>query len=167
MRRGPRRHRSRQAPAASESHLAWDEDQLWIPRAADNGWIVISRDGHIKSRPFENQAIVDSDARFVTIDASKQPLNRWLQLEIIVCQWRRIEDLLEIPGPWIYTAGRTGLRKVLSVPIHRPGAEVELNGNDPLQSTGKPQASGADGTLSNLEWGEALAESYGRSVGST
>lgn len=89
------------------------KDQVWIPRAADSGWVVISRDRHIRSRPSENSAIVDNAARFVTLDASRQQLNKWRQLEIIVCQWRKIEDLLEIPGPWIYTASRTGLRKVL------------------------------------------------------
>lgn len=62
------------------------KDQVWIPWAADSGWVVISRDRHIRSRPSENQAIVDNAARFVTLDASKQQLNKWLQLEIVVCQ---------------------------------------------------------------------------------
>jgi len=77
-----------------------------------------SMDGH-QPRPThqesatEKRAIVESAARFITLDASKQQLNKWLQLEIVVCQWRKIEHLLEIPGPWIYAASRSGLRKVL------------------------------------------------------
>lgn len=89
------------------------KDEVWIPQAAGHGWVVISRDRHIKSRPAERRAIVDNEARFVTLDASKHQLNKWLQLEIIVCQWRKIENLAELPGPWIYTASRTGLYKVL------------------------------------------------------
>lgn len=36
----------------------------------------------------------------------------WGQLEVILIQWRRIEDLAEQPGPFIYTATRTLLRKI-------------------------------------------------------
>lgn len=44
-------------------------DHLWIPEAAGRGWVVISRDRHIKSRPAEKEAIIENAARFVTLDA--------------------------------------------------------------------------------------------------
>lgn len=31
------------------------------------------------------------------------------QLEIVMCQWRRIEALLDVPGPFIYMATRSAL----------------------------------------------------------
>lgn len=34
------------------------------------------------------------------------------QLEILMRQWRRIEQLIDEPGPFIYLASRTRLRKL-------------------------------------------------------
>jgi hypothetical protein len=56
--------------------------------------------------------VLDSRARDVALDARIQ-LDRWRQLEIVVSQGRRLEALGELPGPWIYTASRTALHKVL------------------------------------------------------
>jgi hypothetical protein len=36
----------------------------------------------------------------------------WDQLEIVVCQWRRIEQCLNEQGPFIYTATRSGLQRI-------------------------------------------------------
>jgi hypothetical protein len=44
--------------------------------------------------------------------AGREATNTWAQLEIVMNRWRSIEDLLEVPGPFIYTATRTTLRKV-------------------------------------------------------
>ena len=38
--------------------------------------------------------------------------SKFEQLEIVMCQWRKIEALLEKPGPFIYVASRTRLRGV-------------------------------------------------------
>jgi hypothetical protein len=51
-------------------------------------------------------------ARMIRLDA-RHGLNKWQQLEIIVTQWRRFEELAELPGPWLYMATRTTLRKEL------------------------------------------------------
>jgi hypothetical protein len=65
-------------------------DTAWIPVVARESWVVISRDRHIHRRPAERQAVVEHRARLVTLDASRQQLNK-LELEIIVYQWRNIE----------------------------------------------------------------------------
>jgi hypothetical protein len=44
--------------------------------------------------------------------ASDEARNTWLQLEIVMSQWRAIERKLEEPGPFIYAASRTVLRPV-------------------------------------------------------
>ena len=87
-----------------------DKDVDWIPHVAAAGWIVITRDRHIQHRPAERAALVDASARMVRLDA-RHSLNKWQQLEIIVTQWRRFEEMLETPGPWLYMATRTTLRK--------------------------------------------------------
>jgi|SRR5579862_465213 len=88
------------------------KDAQWIPEVASNGWVVITRDRHIQHRPAERAALFSAGARHVTLDARKQ-LDRWGQLEIVVTQWHAIEKLSELPGPWIYSASRSSLRKVL------------------------------------------------------
>ncbi len=36
----------------------------------------------------------------------------WAQLEVFMSQWRAIERLIEEPGPFIYSATRTALRRM-------------------------------------------------------
>jgi hypothetical protein len=88
------------------------KDAIWIPKVAALGWVIITRDRHVQSRPAERRAIVDHGARVITLDA-RHALNKWSQLEIIVTQWRAIEALADHPGPWIYTVARTSRRKDL------------------------------------------------------
>lgn len=88
------------------------KDVVWVPEVAAFGWVVITRDRHITHRPAERGAVVANKARHITLDA-RTPLDRWGQLEIVVSQWRQIEQLAPLPGPWVYSASRTSLRKVL------------------------------------------------------
>jgi len=87
-----------------------DKDVDWIPRVAGAGWVIITRDRHIQHRPAERHALVAAGARMIRLDA-RHGLNKWQELEIIVTQWRRFEDLAEFPGPWLYMATRSSLRK--------------------------------------------------------
>lgn len=82
------------------------KDPEWIPIVAQAGWVVITRDRHLPHRPAERQAILDHTARVVRLDA-RHELTKWLELEIVVTQWRRLEGLAELPGPWVYRASRT------------------------------------------------------------
>jgi hypothetical protein len=85
------------------------EDEVWIPETARQGWLIITRDRAIQDNRAEILAVRDHGARMVTL-ASAEATTVWRQLEIVMCQWRRIEALLEEPGPFIYSATRTGLR---------------------------------------------------------
>jgi hypothetical protein len=40
-----------------------------------------------------------------------EALDTFHQLEVLMCQWRKIEALLQRPGPFIYIATRTTLRR--------------------------------------------------------
>jgi hypothetical protein len=44
--------------------------------------------------------------------AGPEATTTWAQLEIMMCQWRRIDALVDVPGPYIYSATRTSLRSV-------------------------------------------------------
>jgi hypothetical protein len=87
------------------------KDPSWIPVTAAEGWIAITRDRHLRHRPDERRAILEHGARVVRLEA-REALNKWGQLEIVVYAWRRIEDqLIDLPGPWVYVATRTGIRR--------------------------------------------------------
>ena len=88
-------------------------DPDWIPKIAALGYIVITRDRHMLSRPAEREEIGRVGARHVRLDPSKRQLSKWDQLEILMFRWRSIEAIAHQPGPWIYAATRTRLRKEL------------------------------------------------------
>jgi len=94
-------------------------DADWIPEVAGRGWIVVSRDQHLASRPAEREAIVTAGARHPILN-SKEALNKWRQLEIVLSRWRSIESLTVLAGPWVYSVSRTLIRKIdLDQPNHR------------------------------------------------
>lgn len=45
--------------------------------------------------------------------AGKDARDSWHQLETLMTQWRKIEALLDEPGPFIYTVARTSIRRVI------------------------------------------------------
>ena len=76
--------------------------------------MILTSDQHIRSRRAELKAVVDSGARLVAVVASSpnERLNNFGILEIVMINWRRIEALEQLPGPYVYTASRSGLTKV-------------------------------------------------------
>lgn len=86
-------------------------DAVWIPVTAQHGWLAITRDRHIQQNIAEIRAVRDSGARMVAL-AGKDAGNTWQQLEVLMCQWREIERLLDEAGPFVYSATRTSLHPV-------------------------------------------------------
>ncbi len=89
-------------------------DEDWLPIVTRAGWLIITRDQKIRQRPAEIAAVMDAGARMVAIVArsGKVHLNQFGILEVFMTNWRGIEPLLELPGPFIYTASQSGLTKV-------------------------------------------------------
>lgn len=88
------------------------KDPIWLPIVAARRWVIISRDSHIASRPGEIDAVRQHGARLVVL-SGKEARGPWEQLEILLARWRRIEGLVSTPGPWIYSATRTRIEKVV------------------------------------------------------
>ncbi len=86
-------------------------DREWIPLVAQRGWLVITRDTNISTHRAEVAAVRESGARLVAV-SGREATTTWHQLEIVMTRWRAIEELAELPGPFIYTATRTSLRKL-------------------------------------------------------
>jgi len=45
--------------------------------------------------------------------AGKEARGTWARLEVLMCQWRAIEVRLGEDGPFIYSATRTSMRRVI------------------------------------------------------
>lgn len=84
-------------------------DPEWIPEVTRRQWLIITRDNNISRA--EIAAVRDNGARMVTL-AGNEAIGTWAQLEVLLCQWRAVEALLRKPGPFIYSATRTSLRRV-------------------------------------------------------
>lgn len=102
-------HRRAREPCPITSPATLDQD--WIPVVAGNEWLIITRDRRIQERRAEVAAVRDAGARMVAL-AGRDATGVWAQLEVLLCQWRAIERLLEQPAPLIRTATRTSLAAV-------------------------------------------------------
>jgi PIN like domain len=107
----------RKRPVCPVTSTAVPDDQ-WIPIVAGAGWSIITRDQRIRSRPAEIAAVTAYRAKVFAI-TSNERLSNWHQLEIVMCQWRRIEQLGEQDGPFVYSVTRTAVSPLLKP----PGAE--------------------------------------------
>lgn len=86
-------------------------DRVWIPEVARLGWLIVTRDRRIAERAAEIAAVHTNDARMIAL-SSAEAQTTWAQLEIVMSQWRAIERLIDEPGPFIYSATRTTLRRM-------------------------------------------------------
>jgi PIN like domain len=87
------------------------DDEIWIPETARQGWLIITRDRHIQDHRAEIEAVRSSGARMINL-AGEEAIGTFAQLEVLMCQWRRVINLLEEKGPFIYTLTRTRLRRI-------------------------------------------------------
>lgn len=100
----------RQRPACPVS--PHDKDRVWIPQVAAHGWVIITRDSAIQRYRAELTAVRENNARMVTL-AGRDATTTWAQLELLMTQWRAIEQLTRQSGPFVYSATRTArLRRI-------------------------------------------------------
>jgi hypothetical protein len=88
------------------------DDTVWIPIVASEGWAIITRDANIERRPAELAAVADNGAKVFAI-SSKEKLDVWRQLEILMCNWRSIDGLADTVGPFIYRVTRRAMSRLL------------------------------------------------------
>lgn len=70
-----------------------------------------TRDRQIEENRREIALVIEHGARFVTL-SGKDAKGTWQQLEIVMRQWRRIEDATSQQGPFILRATATTLNPV-------------------------------------------------------
>jgi hypothetical protein len=86
-------------------------DTDWLPIVAARGWLVITRDHNIRENIAERRAVRESGTKMVAL-AGRDAVTKWGQLELVMSNWTRIEELAAQIGPFIYLAGRNGLRRL-------------------------------------------------------
>ncbi len=114
-------------------------DTIWIPKVAKRGWLIVTRDKQIEQRPGERQAIVDNEAKMVAI-TSDEVLDNWRMLEIVMSQWRRVERMADLPGPFIASVTLSSMRPLLGS-IEIPGPPISptrVNPSTPRPDEGAP-----------------------------
>jgi len=102
----------RRPPCPIESTDVPDEE--WIAEVGRRGWCVITRDREVMKRPAELAAVHEHGVRMFAVTSPGQ-LTTWELVEAVVTQWREMEKLVELPGPWIYGLTRSSLRRLLPV----------------------------------------------------
>jgi len=103
-------HKRERPPCTVTDRAALDTE--WIPECARQGWVIITRDSRIQDRPPERDAVRLYDARMVAL-VGIEARTTWMQLEVVLSQWRAIERCTDEPGPFIYSATRTTFRPIV------------------------------------------------------
>jgi hypothetical protein len=101
-------HKRRREPCPITTTATPDAE--WIPEVAARQWLI-TRDSRIQEHRAELEAVRTHRARMVAL-AGREAIGSWDQLEILMCQWRKIEALAGEPGPFIHRATRSTLSAV-------------------------------------------------------
>jgi hypothetical protein len=102
-------HKRRRPPCPIETTATPDVD--WIPVVAERRWVIITRDSRIQEHRAEVGAVREHGAKMVAL-SGREAMTRWSQLEILMCQWRQIEAVVDAEAPVIYRATRSSWRPV-------------------------------------------------------
>lgn len=90
------------------------KDIVWLPEVAKAGWLIITRDQRIRQKRAELAAVKEHRAKVVAIvsgDATEK-MSTFAQLEILMINWRRVEELADLPGPFAYAISRSAFTKL-------------------------------------------------------
>lgn len=87
-------------------------DVDWLPIAGSNGWIVLMRDKHIRTRPGERRQLMECGVRAFVLTSGGN-YTRWLTLELLARRWREMEAVIGAEeGPYLYSVTQNGLLRL-------------------------------------------------------
>jgi PIN like domain len=86
----------------------WIKDREWIPEVGARGWLVISKDKKIRTRPEERRAVKENNVGCFILNY-KQPLNRWEILKLVTSTLDEMEEkFANTPRPFMFLIDRNG-----------------------------------------------------------
>jgi hypothetical protein len=91
-------------------------DLKWLPVVGAAGWLLISRDKRLRTKPVEKVKLIDAGIRAVILTSGGN-MNRWSQLQLVVRFWDQIDELTARPGPFVHALTAHG---VSALPLRDP-----------------------------------------------
>jgi PIN like domain len=86
----------------------WIKDREWIPDVGARGWLVVSKDKKIRTRPEERRAVKENNVGCFILNY-RQPLTRWEILKLVTSTLDEMEEkFANTPRPFIYLIDRNG-----------------------------------------------------------
>lgn len=87
-------------------------DVDWIPIVAARGWVVITMDRHLRTRPHEAELAIEHGLKCVNLHGAGS-LSRWSQLVRLASHWEAIEKHVAArpEGPWWFSVTKTRARE--------------------------------------------------------
>jgi hypothetical protein len=88
--------------------LPGTDDPIWLRRVGAEGWLAITRDARIRTRPAERAAIMENDVGCFIL-THQQDLPRAALVRIVFDYLPEMERLFSsTPRPFIYTVTKNG-----------------------------------------------------------
>ena len=93
----------------------WIKDREWIPTVGERGWLVVSKDKKIRTRPEERRAVKDNNVGCFILNY-KQPLNRWQIFKLVTASLDEMEEkFTNTPRPFMYLIDSNGRFRTYSL----------------------------------------------------
>lgn len=93
----------RRAPAIE---VVPKDDPDWIPIVAARGWVVITNDRHIRTRPGEADQARDAGLLCVCLRPMVKNATQWDFMTILARHWPHVDELVGRKGPaWLELRG--------------------------------------------------------------
>ena len=87
-------------------------DSQWIPIVGDRGWVMITNDRRLRTRPGEADLAIAHKLKVVHLHGKIGNSTAWDQLIRIATRWTDIADQQPKEGPW-WLSLRTGAPKLM------------------------------------------------------
>ncbi len=89
----------------------WIGEPEWMPVAGRNGWLVVMRDVHVRTRQEERRAIRESNLGCFNFNYKKNK-SRWQTLQLVCATLDEMEEkFANTPRPFMYMVNGNGAFK--------------------------------------------------------
>jgi hypothetical protein len=87
-------------------------DEEWIPIVASRGWVVLTSDHHLRTRPHEARLALEHGLKCVNLKGVGA-LTRWAQFVRLAIHWDAVEEFARThpDGPWWLSLNKTGRKE--------------------------------------------------------
>ena len=75
-------------------------DTEWIPIVGDRGWVMITNDRRLRTRPAEAELAIAHRLKVVHLHGKVGSQPAWDQLVRVATRWSNIADQHDQPGSW-------------------------------------------------------------------